>query len=149
MTLPVKNMEKLTPEDFAAYPVWEFALDLEEVDDLAMRPVTTLPVRDLGNRTVGTQVSLANGSKLWAGLGNIFLESPRRTKQALVASFYIGGEWIPLSREMNVEMYGPEALARRLGLKVEDMFPIAYDVSASCVGDCDAVRGSIEAMAVR
>jgi hypothetical protein len=148
MTLPVKNMEKLTPEDFSAYPVWEFALELEEIGDLAMRPVPDLPVNDLGNRTVGTQVSLANGSRLWAGLGNIFLDNPRRTKQTLVASFYIGGEWVPLSREMNAEMYGPDALARRLGLRVEDVFPVTYDVSACCIGDRDATQGSIEAAAV-
>jgi hypothetical protein len=145
MTLPVKNMEMLTPEDFAAYPVWEFALDLEEVDDLAMRPVTMLPVRDLGNRLAGTEVRLANGTRLWAGIGNIFLNDAQKTKRLLGVRFYIGGKWEPLSREMNVAMYGPDALARRLGLKVEDMFPIAYDVSAFCVGESGAVRGSIEA----
>jgi hypothetical protein len=38
MTLPIKNMEKLTPEDFAVYPVWELALDLEQVDETLVRP---------------------------------------------------------------------------------------------------------------
>jgi hypothetical protein len=145
MKLPVKNMEKLTPDDFIAYPVWEFALDLEEIDDLAMRPVPDLPVDDLRNRTVGTQVRLANGAKVWAGLGNIFLSDPQKTKKALVASFYIGGKWIPLSREMNVEMYGPKALARGLGLEVTDVFPVTYDVSSFCRGDVNATRGTIEA----
>ncbi|HKD21627.1 MAG TPA: hypothetical protein VKB71_06420 [Rhizomicrobium sp.] len=145
MTLPVKNMEQLTPSDFAAYPVWEFALDLEEVDDLAMRPVTTLPVHDLANRTVGIEVRLANGSMLWAGLGNIVLNDPGRTKRTLVASFYIGGQWIPLSRSVNAEMYGPDALARRLGLRTKDVFPITYDISAHCVGDREATLGSVEA----
>jgi hypothetical protein len=145
MTLPVKNMEKLTPDDFMAYPVWELALDLEEVDDLAMRPVPDLPVDDLRNRTVGTQVRLANGTKLWAVLGNIFLSDPQKTKKALVASFYIGGNWIPFSPKTNATMYGSGAIARRLGLKVEDVFPVSYDVGRFCVGDKDAMRGTTEA----
>lgn len=145
MTLPVKNMEKLTPDDFSVYPVWEFALDLEEIDDLAMRPVPKHPVHDLANRIVGAQVRLANGSKLWAGFGNMFLNDPQKTKRALVVSFYIGGEWIPLSYNVNAEMYGPDALARKLGLKVEEMFPVTYDVSANCVGDKDVTQGTIEA----
>jgi len=149
MTPPVKNMEKLTPDDFTAYPIWEFALDLEEIDDLAMRPVTTLPARDLGNRVVGTKVCTANGDMLWAGLSNIFLNDPEKTKRALVVSFYIGGQWIPLSREMNIEMYGPDALARRLGVGCKDIFPITYDVSACCIGDPGAIRGSIEAAPVK
>jgi hypothetical protein len=148
MTLPVKNMENLTPEDFAAYRVWEFALDLEEVDDLAMRPVPNLPVNDLRNRLAGTEVRLANGSRLLAGIGNIFLNDAQKTKRLLGVRFYIGGEWVPLSREMNVAMYGPEALARRLGLTVNEMFPVTYDVSASCIGDRNATRGSIEAVPV-
>jgi hypothetical protein len=148
MTLPAKNIEKLTPDDFTVYPVWEFALDLEEVDDLAMRPVLDIPVNDLGNRLAGAEVRLANGTRLWAGIANIFLNDAQKTKRLLGVRFYIGGEWVPLSHEMNVEIYGPNALASRLGLKVEDIFPIAYDVSAFCVGDSEAIRGSIEAASV-
>ena len=39
---------------------------------------------------------------------------------------------------------GPEALAKRLGLRVEDLFPIHYDISSLCVGDSAALIGLID-----
>jgi len=146
MTAQIKNMEALTPEDFIAHPVWEFALDMEHVDEFAMRPVTKLPVNDLANRIVGTRVVLANGTKLWAGLSNVVLGDGNETRSILIPKFYVNDEWVPLDRpgDFKVEMYGPEAFARRLGLSVGQVFPIAYDISDCCVGDKDAVRGTIE-----
>jgi hypothetical protein len=146
MTLVCKNMEELTPDDYLAFPVWEFALDMEDVDDLAMRPVAKLPVDDLANRLVGTKVHLANGDHLWASLSNIKLDDSAKTRRILAAAFYLNGEWIYLARpqDPNQENYGPAALARKIGLPVDQVFPISYDVSKCCIGDENAIRGLIE-----
>lgn len=146
MTTDCKRADELTPEDLAKFPVWEFALDLEQVDETLVRPVTQLPVDDLGIRIVGTNVCLANGTRMWAGIQNIDPKSAVKTRHLLSLSLHSNGQWIHLDRyhDYNLKEYGPAALARRLGLEVEDVFPISYDVRSCCVGDPRALAGVIE-----
>ncbi len=141
-----KRADELTPEDFAIFPVWEFALDMEEVDETLVRPVRQLPVYDLDNRIVGANVRLANGTRMCAGIQNIDLKSALKTRHLLSLSLFCDGGWFHLDRyhDYNVEQYGPVALAGKLGLEVDKVFPISYDVSNCCVGDPHALIGTIE-----
>jgi hypothetical protein len=66
----IKPAELLTVADFKAHPVWEFLND-DEIGETMAQPVEKLPVETLDNRLLGAQVRLANGSQVWALMGNV------------------------------------------------------------------------------
>jgi hypothetical protein len=138
----IKPAESLTVADFKAHPVWEFLND-DEIGETMTRPVEKLPVETLDNRLVGTRVRLANGSQVWALIGNVDVKNPRATQHFLALSIERGGEWFFLARYFDIlsATEGPEALARFLGLSVDDVFPISVDIRRY-------VQGSPAALAV-
>ena len=146
MTIALKKLEDLGPDDFLAFPVWEFALDQEGAGETLMRPVTDLPADHMLTRIVGTKATLADGSKLWIGLENLDPGSAYKTKHLLSVAVFNGQEWFPLDRyhDYDLKNHGPHALARFLGKTVEQVFPIRYDVTSCVVGPADALRGFIE-----
>lgn len=139
----IKPVESLTVADFQAYPVWEFLND-DEIGELMMQPVE-LPVESLDNRIVGTQVRLANGSWVWSSFGNFDVGNPRATQHFLDISIERNGEWFHLARYFDVGFpaEGPEALARFLGLHVDDVFPITVDVRRYVRGDPAALTAVV------
>jgi hypothetical protein len=125
----IKPVESLTVADFKAHPVWEYLND-DEIGETMTRPVEKLPVETLDDRLVGTQVRLANGSQVWGLIGNVEVTDPRATQHFLTLSIEHGGEWFYLPRyhDIGFPAEGPEALARFLGLGVDDVFPISVDI---------------------
>jgi hypothetical protein len=142
----MKTLPELGVEDFEAFPVWQFESGISEEEPL-LRPVSDYPVSELGNRIVGTKVSLQNGDVRWAILGNIVLSSPRATMHVLTLSIESGGSWYYLARYHDVDYAerGPAGLARFLGVPVSDLFPIKYDLSSVALGAPGAVAGVIDA----
>jgi hypothetical protein len=139
MTENIKSVDSLTVADFQAHPVWEFLND-DEIGEMMMQPVE-LPVESLDNRVVGAQVRLGNGSWVWARFGNFDVTNPRFTRHILNISIERGGEWFPLARyfDSGFARHSPEALARFLGLHVDDVFPITVDVRRYVHGDPKAL----------
>jgi len=140
----IKPVESLTVADFQAHPVWEFLND-DEIGETMVRPVEELPVESLDNRVVGTQVRLANGSQVWASFGNFDVTNQRATQHFLDLSIERRGEWFDLARYHDIRsaVEGPEALARFLGLDVDDVFPIAVDVRRYVRGDPAALTATV------
>jgi hypothetical protein len=139
-----KPVEELTVDDVKAAPVWEFIND-DSIGETMVRPVTQLPVENLDQKLAGTIVRLANGTLEWAIIGNVDSRDPRRTEQFLTLSLERDGKWFFLQRYFDV-MYavmGPDALAQFLGLPVDDVFPIAFDLRLYSDGDPAALMGSV------
>jgi hypothetical protein len=141
----LKTVEKLTPEDLRAFPVWEYTNADEEVDETVIRPIAKTPVKTLTGRVVGSQVKLAGGALQWALLGNIDASNPTLTKHFVTLSLFHDGRWFTMARyhDLDADTHGPDALAAFLGLPVDSVFPIAYDISALCIGDAAALIGTI------
>lgn len=139
-----KAVEHLTPGDFEVYPVWQF-LRGDARGETHVKPVTRLPVSDLGGKIVGAPVKLANGSAVWGLIGNISPNDPRRTEFFVTLSIERQGQWYPLARyhDYDYERRGPAGLAEFLGLPVDDVFPIEYDVSRYLIGDPAATAGKV------
>jgi len=137
----MKDVGELTVEDLLAHPVWQFTNN----EDTTVRPVKRIPVASLAGRILGTEVVLANRTKVWASFGNIAEHSPQRTAHFLAASFERDGRWFHLARyhDVDYEKRGPEQLAAFLGLPVDDVFPISYDVRKFAKGDPLALCGVI------
>lgn len=142
----MKNVDELTILDFEQCPVWEFVPD-EETEGSAIfgRPIMDLPITNAQNRFVGTKVTLNNGNRCWATIGNIDLGNRRSTHHFLTISLVQDGKWFHLARyhDFDYSTRGPDHLAKFLGLPIDGVFPISYDLSGLAVGFPEIIRGKI------
>lgn len=142
----VKLFPSLQISDLMRHPVWESIID-NEADEVSVFPVTQLPVSDLGLRTIGTRVKLANGNLFWAMILYLDTKSARKNEQFITLRIEKDGEWFWLSRYWDVDYEysktGPGGLAKFLGLSVDEVFPISYDVREFVVGDPAVVVGTV------
>jgi hypothetical protein len=141
-----KRIEELTADDLAKFPVWQFANEVEKIADTAVRPIRAIPVKHLTGRLVGTQVRLANGADVWALIGNVDASNPRLTEHFLTLSVYRNGGWFTMARYHDFDSLerGPQALSTFLGIRIEEVFPIFYDISRFSHGESAALVGKIE-----
>ena len=81
----------------------------------------------------------------WALIGNIDSRNKRLNQHFVTISIERDGRWFHLARyhDHDYGSRGPEELARFLGRRVDEVFPIAYDVRAFAIGDADALTGVI------
>jgi len=144
MTQNERSAESLGVADLEATPVWQFLND-ESIGEMAVCPVKRLPAAHLNGRLVGTRVQLANGARVWALIGNIDVSNPRLSEHFVTLSLERAGQWFHLARYHDPEYAerGPEALARFLGLPLDDVFPISYDVRQYANGQEAALVGKV------
>ncbi len=142
--LEAKRIEALQVGDLKSHPIWEY-VDDEHSRDVLVRPSTSIPATTLRNRVVATQVRLASGQVAWALIGNVDSFNPKATEHFITLSVEKEGQWFVLARyhDWDIVDRGPEALARFLGLPMDDVFPIRYDISELAVGDPKSLRGAI------
>lgn len=140
-----KLVENLTIADLQEFPVWQFC-NIDEKGETAVRPVKRIPVTNLASKAVGTQVTLANGIKVWATISNVDPQSPRKTQHMITLVVHKDDRWFPLARyfDAGIDSYGPKALAHFLGMRIQDVFPITYDLTPYVKGDIAALRGTVE-----
>ncbi len=141
-----KTADELSETDLRAFPVWQFVNADGRRGEVVLRPVKKVPVGSLSGRLVGTEVGLANGATAWALLGNVDVTSQRLTGHFLTISVLRNGAWFAMARyhDPDYSDRGPEALAAFLGMRVEDVFPIAYDLRQVCAGPEEVLVGTIE-----
>jgi len=140
-----KPASSITVADLQNSPVWRFT-GQDEPDERFVCAVRSLPVRDLRGKIVGTQVRLANGNHVWALIGNVDASNDRLTEHFLTLSIESGGKWFHLARyhDFNRAEHGPEALAHCLGLRVDEVFPISYDLRPYVEGDPITLCGIVQ-----
>jgi hypothetical protein len=136
MNKHVKRVEKLTVADLEAFPVWEYTNTDGPLGETAVQPVKKIPVENLDGRLVGSQIRLANGSDVWALICNVDSKNPWATQHVLTLSVFNKGTSFDMARyhDYDGNERGPQALANFLGLPVEEVFPIAYDLSRFSLG---------------
>src|SRR5947209_5524490 len=130
-----KNIKKcifdFSPSDFETYPVWRYDHGEEEkYGDGILKPVQKLPVDSLKSAIIGVPVQLANGKRAWGAFYNIRLSDARKSEHFLSFSVEKEGKWFALGRYFDPWYHraNPEALANFLGMNIDDVFPIAYDL---------------------
>ena len=140
----VKPVHLLQVSDLQANPVWQFVGN-DLPNETYVRPVTRIPVGKLMGKIVGTQVLLANGARVWALIANIQPDNPRFTEHFVNLSFERNSQWFHLARyhDFDYVEHGPGALAEFLGLRVEDVFPVSYDIRPYASGDPSALAGKV------
>jgi len=143
----IKPANELTVAEIQAHPVWEYNLSHEDElpDETYVQPIYLPPVEHLAHRLIGTQVTLANGERAWSIIGNVDVENAEVTEQFLTISVDRGGKWFFLARYFDVDYAecGPHALAGFLGLSIEEVFPISYDLSQYVMADASILKGKV------
>jgi hypothetical protein len=83
--------------------------------------------------------------RLWTLIGNIDPRNPRLTEHLLTLSIEHAGRWFSLGRyhDFDYADRGPEALSRFLGVAVDEIFPISFDVQQYAEGDPATLKGSV------
>ena len=139
-----KLVTSLRVSDLERHPVWEFVLE-PNVDDTAVRPVERLPVATLMGKVVGTRVRLANGNHQWGTVCNLDTRNAELNEHFVTLSLEREGRWFHLARyhDFDYPDRGPEAVARFLGLSVDEIFPISYDVREYVEGKPVTLAGTI------
>jgi hypothetical protein len=137
-----KRAADLVDTDFHLSPVWMIAGSDKEGEPL-VRPVRRLPVTSGGAKLFGTQVRLANGERYWSMIGNVWMRKPEVMEQCARLSLF-HERWFHLEPYFGVdyERHGPDGLADFLGLPVDSVFPIHYDLRALAVGSEECLVGA-------
>ena len=140
----MKPIEALEVGDLQAHAVWQYA-DVDGANETLVRPIKRLPVAHLAGRVVATRVQLANGACVWALLGNIDESNARLSGHFLTVSVVQDKRWFTLARyhDFDYSENGPDALAHFLGLPIDEVFPIAYDIREYVKGDNAALVGLV------
>jgi hypothetical protein len=146
--MKAKPVAALTPNDLARHPVWEYDIGHETLpgrDETWVVPVKALPVTDLTNRLASTALRLRNGQVLPGLLGGVSLQDAFCNQQFLGLSIWHDNGWFHLVRRHDSDFpaMGPAALAARLALPLEQVFPIAYDISGWARGLPEVLRGEV------
>jgi len=139
-----KPIESLAIADLETDHVWTYC-ETDNGDETEVKPVKHVPVKSLKGKVVGTQVRLSNGTLVWALIGNVDVGNPRHTEHFLTLSVEKGGQWFTLSRyhDFDYAENGPDSLSWFLGLHVQDVFPISYDIRSYVEGDPAGLSGII------
>ena len=139
-----KPVSLLQISDLQEHPVWQFVSD-DEDDDTVVRPVTNLPVTAVTGKVIGTRVSLANGRRFWAIIGNLDARNAQMNEHLITLSIERNGQWFHLARYHDPTYLdnGPHALATFLELPVGEIFPISYDLREYVKGAPAALVGTV------
>ena len=139
-----REIGSLTEDDLKLHRVWEFKT-AENSDGYGVVRVLGHPVISTVERIIATQVTLANGTKLWATAQGFVRGNRRETENWLSLSILFDGKHIFLgdTSMYRIPEYSPEAVARQLGLEMHEVFPIHFDVRESVSGYDDGAFGTI------
>jgi hypothetical protein len=143
----MRPINSLTAKDFAQYPVWRFCDD-DSPDETHVEPERQFPVERTDGCIVGCHIRLANQGMLAGFLGNLDITNRRLTEHFLTLSvFRQDGVIFHLARyhDFDADQRGPEALAVFLGLPIQAVFPITYEVSGKALVSSDIIHGIIVA----
>jgi len=146
MKVPVnlKTVESLTASDLADNPVWQYT-NRDGASELLVTSVTRIPVENLSGKLVGSKARLANGSEVWALFGSVDSANPRSNEHLLVISVLRDDRWFHLARyhDFDYAERGPEAMSEFLGLPVEDIFPISFDLRRFVTGSPEGLASTV------
>lgn len=140
-----KFADSLTVQDIKLSQVWEYVGD-DVIEEGVVQPVEQLPANHLDNKLVGLQVRLAGGENIWAIIGNVDAENSKHTEHFLNIAIERDGKWFHLARyhDVDYKTRGPESLANFLGMKVDEVFPIVYDLRPYATGNPAALVGAVQ-----
>lgn len=124
-----KNFNDLCVNDILEHPIWRFTNNNPQ-DELEIEAIDGSNLTDLGGVTLSSKVTFADGSSQLALFQNVSLAGQKVNDHFLSLTIEKDGEWFPLARYHDVafDRHGPLQLSSFVGKKVQDVFPIEYDL---------------------
>ena len=143
MTVP--NIDSLSVELLRVNPVWRY-ISMRRGMGTELKPVINLPCKTLAGKVAGIQLGLPDGTKLWGVVGNFDVINPKMNEHFATLSIESNGRWFHLARyhDFDFEKRGPDALASFLGIPVNCVFPLTYDLSGLVVGPRENLNGAVQ-----
>lgn len=137
-----KPVNRLTFEDFRAFPIWEYTDDEEGVegqDETWVRPMASQVVPERSYTHVAAVLSTSRGRELTGFVTVSTLEGPPVVRQGVI---FHQGQGLFIS---NPEAFGflesRSELLQALGATESDVFPIAFRLLAPVTGVPNTVSG--------
>lgn len=140
--MTMKTIDTISVGDIEEHPVWQY----HSGSDFAIKPVVKLPCTSLNGRIVGAQLTLADGTNVWALLGNIDTVNFEFLKHFMTLSVEHNGEWFHLARyhDYDFDKRGPVQISEFLGKSIDKIFPIFYNIQSIFKEKSPALSGKIE-----
>lgn len=141
----MKGVSTLNLADLRSQPVWRYR-NSDERGETLVAPVKELPVGSLNGCLVASEIQLSCGRKQWSLVGNIDSTNPVLTAHFVTFSIFNDqGERFELARYHDFDFLerGPAKLAAFLGLKLNEVFPIIWDVRPYATGVDAALHGTV------
>ena len=137
-----KPVDSLTPEDFATFPIWEFASDEEGVegqDETWVRPVDARAIpRNAYSLSVGARVVLANG-RIVTGMCQV---STAGAVEVALLVVLVPGHYVFLPKSSEAGTGPMRRLLEVLGLSgAQEFFPARFELIAPIEGETSARSG--------
>ncbi|WP_156117495.1 hypothetical protein [Collimonas arenae] len=141
------RLRDVTPDDICKNWLWQYVPSKD--GELWVKPIHVKKTDKFSQRLAGCQVTLADGSSMWALIEGINVETPefsKHNKELIIAIDNYG--WFRLaqyfdSRELK-EIRGPEILCDLLGKKIDEVFPVEFDLRDRAKVDSSCLRGKFE-----
>lgn len=121
-----KPINHLTVEDFAAFPIWEYASNEEDLggDETWVRPVDAPVVPTESYVHVAAEFTAACGQKLSGDVTVSTLEGPPNACQGSI--FHDGKGWFVSNPEAICYRESRDELIAALGLTEDAVFPLSF-----------------------
>jgi hypothetical protein len=139
-----KPVDRLTRDDFASFPVWEYATDEEGIegpDETWVRPVDTIVVPKRSYTQVAANFTAASGQRFVGFVTVSTLDGPPEVCQGVILH---GREYLFVS---NPGAFGfeesRELLRASLGLSEAELFPVAFRLSVPVAGRANYAGGML------
>src|SRR2546428_2457275 len=132
-----KPVDRLTPNDFSAFPIWEYALDEEGIegrDETWVRPLTARVVpRGQYSLQVAADFKAASG-RSYSGFLNV--TTAEESVEIGGGVILYGSNYLPIPiRKMFSFEKLKEVLLSRLGLSEAEVLPITYTLRVPIEGE--------------
>lgn len=142
-----KPLEDVTPEDIELCWLWSFVPSKD--GRLWLKPVKINKTDKFFDRLAGCKVIFADGTSCTAFIAGIDLEVPQFSKHNRELHLWIEGRgWFQLaqyfdSAELKASC-GDEVLCELLGKRLDEVFPIAFDLRNRAKSDSPCLSGRFE-----
>lgn len=132
----------LHEQDLASHELWSYAPSATA--EILVRP-SKGSNGSLSNKLVSTKVRFSNGQVVRALIGNLDCSNFQLNEHFLTLSILFNGNWFHLARyhDPDCQEHGPEELAKFVGKRVDEVFPIDYDLGPSLCHNGVSISGRI------
>lgn len=142
-----RRLQEITPVDLESYWLWEFVPSKD--GDLWVKPIRTSKTSKFSGRLVACQVTFADASTHPALLQGIDLEAPEYSRHNRELLLWVEARgWFCLAQYFDgtelQETRGPEVLAKLVGKRTSEIFPIHFDIRHRSTIDSSALIGEFE-----